>query len=147
MELKKNYNISITRKNLENILIEAKDLFRENYPNQEIMHVVISKYFINNRSLLSFEENLNSDNLGLEIKFSSISSNIVFDLNKILESYQIKIIKYLDGGYVKNLFTVNKELTEMSHLILNGYNQNEISFLTKNPKKLGFFEKFFQLFS
>ena len=35
----------------------------------------------------------------------------------------------------------------MSHKILKGYNENEISFLSKNPKKLGFFEKFFQLFS
>ena len=35
----------------------------------------------------------------------------------------------------------------MTHRILNGYNENEVTFLPKNPKKLGFFEKFFQLFS
>ncbi len=144
---KKNYNFSITREYLENSLIEAKDLFRENYPNQEIIHMVINKYFINNKSYSLFEENLKSDYLAIEIKFKSISNTIVFDLNKILQNYQIKITKYLDGTYVKSLFNDNKELTEMSHRILNGYNENEVTFLPKNTKKLGFFEKFFQLFS
>ena len=144
---KKNYNSSITREYIENSLIEAKDLFRENYPNQEIMHMIVNKYFINNKSYSLFEENLKSDYLALEIKFNSISNTMVYDLNKILENHQIKIIKYLNGNYVKNLFNENKELTEMSHRVLNGFNENEVSFLPKKPKKSGFFEKFFQLFS
>ncbi len=144
---KKNYNSYITREYLESSLIEIKDLFRENYPNQEIMHMVINKYYINNKSYLSFEENLKSNYLALEIKFYSISNVMVYELNKILENYQIKIIKYLDANYIKNLFYDHKELTEMSHKILKGYNQNEIKFLPKNLKKLGFFEKFFQLFN
>ena len=144
---KKNYNSSITREYIENSLIEAKDLFRENYPNQEIMHMIINKYFINNKSYSLFEEDLKSDYLALEIKFNSISNIFVYDLNKILENHQIKITKYLDGNYVKNLFNENKELTEMSHRVLNGFNENEVSFLPKKPEKLGFFEKFFQLFS
>ena len=35
----------------------------------------------------------------------------------------------------------------MAYKILNGYNENEVIFIQKNPKKLAFFEKFFQLFS
>ena len=144
---KKNYNSNISREYLENLLIEAKDLFRENYPNQEIMHMRINNYYINNKSYSFFEENLTSDYLALEIKFNSISSIMVYELNKILENYQIKVIKYLDANYIKNLFNDKKELTEMTHKILNGYNENEVTFLQKNLKKLGFFEKFFQLFS
>ena len=144
---KKNYNSFISREYLENLLIEAKDLFRENYPNQEIMHMIINNYYINNKSYSFFEENLKSDYLALEIKFNFISSIMVYELNKILENYQIKVIKYLDANYIKNLFNDKKELTEMTHKILNGYNENEVTFLQKNLKKLGFFEKFFQLFS
>mgnify|MGYP001251778125 CR=1 FL=1 len=144
---KKNYNFSITKKYLQNSLIEAKDLFRENYPNQEIMHMIINKYFINDKSYFSFEENLKSDHFALEIQFKSISNSFIHDLNKILENYQIKIIKYIDGNYVKNFFDKKIELAEMCHKILNGYNENEVSFVPKNPKRLGFFEKFFQLFS
>jgi len=144
---KKNYELSVTKEYLKNSLIEAKDLFRKNYQNQEIMHMIINKYFINNKSYLSFQENLKSDHLALEIQFKSISNNIIYDLNKILENYQIKIIKYLDGDYVKNFFSKDIELSEMSHRIINGYNENEVIFIQKNPKKLAFFEKFFQLFN
>ena len=144
---KKNYELFITKEYLNNSLIEAKDLFRKNYQNQEIMHMIINKYFIKNKSYLSFQENLKSDHLALEIQFKSISNNIIYDLNKILENYQIKIIKYLDGDYVKNFFSKDIELSEMSHRIINGYNENEVIFIQKNPKKLAFFEKFFQLFN
>ena len=144
---KKNYELFVTKEYLNNSLIEAKDLFRKNYQNQEIMHMIINKYFINNKSYLSFQENLKSDHLGLEIQFKSISNNIIYDLNKILENYQIKIIKYLDGNYIKNFSSKDIELSEMSHRIINGYNENEVIFIQKNPKKLAFFEKFFQLFN
>ena len=65
---KKNYNIFITKEYLQNSLIEVKDLFRENYPNEEIMHMIITKYLINNKSYFSFEENLKSSHLALEIQ-------------------------------------------------------------------------------
>ena len=144
---KKNYNIFITKEYLENSLAEAKELFRENNQNENIMHMIIKKYFVNGKSYSSFEENLKSDHLALEIQFKSISNTFVYELNKILENYQIKIVKYLDGSYVKNFFDNEKELSVMSHMILNGYNANEVNFVTKNQKKSGFFEKFFQLFS
>ena len=144
---KKNYNVSIKKEHFENSLIEAKDLFRENYPDQEIMHMIINKFFFNDKSYLSFEENLEGDHFALEIRFKSISNSIIYDLNKILEKYQIKIIKFIDGRYAKNFFAKEMDLTEMSHRILNGYNSNEVIFIPKNPKKLAFFEKFFQLFS
>ena len=144
---RKNYNVSITKEYLENSLKEAKDLFRENYPNQEIIHMIINKYLFNDKSYLLFKENLKADHFALEIQFKSISNNLIYDLDKILEKYQIKIIKFIDGCYIKNFFDKDVELSEMSHRILNGYNVNEVSFLPKKPKKLGFFEKFFQLFS
>ena len=144
---KKNYNISVTKQYLENLLIEAKDLFRENYQDQEIMHMVINKYFFNDKSYQSFQENLKCDHLALEIEFKFIPSSIIFDLNKILENYQIKIIRYVDGSYVKNIFNNGIELSEMTHKILTGHNENEVTFTPKNTKELGFFEKFFQLFS
>ena len=144
---KKNYNDIITKEYLENSLIEAKDLFRENYQGQEIIHMIINKYFIDNKGYSSFEENFKCDYFALEINFKSISTDTIYDLNKILENYQIKIIKFLDGSYVKANFSKDIELAEMSYKILCGYNQNEVIFVPKSAKKLAFFEKFFQLFS
>ena len=144
---KKNYNTSVTKQYLENLLIESKDLFRENYQDQEIMHMIISKYFFNDKSYQLFQENLKCDHLALEIEFKFIPSSIIYDLNKILQNYQIKIIRYIDGSYVKNTFNNDIELSEMTHKIMTGHNENEVTFSPINTKKLGFFEKFFQLFS
>ena len=144
---KKNYNVFITKEYLENSLIEAKDLFRENYPNHEIIHMIVNKYYINYKNYLLFEDNIKSDHLALEINFKSISTSIINDFNKILENYQIKILKFLDENYVKSFFNKDLNLPMMSHKILNGFNENEVSFIVKNPKKSFFFEKFFQLFS
>ena len=144
---KKNYNIFITKEYLENSLAEAKELFRENNQNENIMHMIVNKYFIDGKSYSSFDENLKSNHLALEIQFKSISNTVVYELNKILENYQIRIVKFLDGNYVKNFFDNEKELSVMSHMILNGHNENEVNFVAKNQNKSGFFEKFFQLFS
>ena len=144
---KKNYNISVTKEYLENSLVEAKDLFRESYHNQEIIHMIINKYFINGEIYSLFEENIKTDHFGLEINFKSISRNTIYDLNKILENYHIKITKFIDGSYVKANFSKDIELAEMCYKILCGYNQNEVIFVPKSTKKLAFFEKFFQLFS
>ena len=75
-------------------------------------------------------------------------NQIVFEVDKILKRYQIKIIRYLDGNYIKNFFqNDNTELSTMVHKIHNGINNNEVKLVNKNLKKLGFFEKFFQFFS
>ena len=144
---KKNYNISVTKQHLKNLLIEGKDLIRENYQDQKIMHMVINKYFFDDKSYQSFQENLKCNHLALEIEFKFIPISIIYDLNKILENYQIKIVRYIDGGYLKNIFNDDLELSVMAHKILSGYNENEVTFMPKNTKKYGFFEKFFQLFS
>ena len=55
-------------------------------------------------------------------------------MNKILESYQIKVTKYIDGSYVKTFFNNETDLVKMSYKIMCGYNQNEVIFV---PKGLG----------
>ena len=144
---KKNHSFSITKEYLQNALIDAKDLFKENYQNHRIMHMIITKYFINNKTYKTYEDNLKSDHLNIEIEFKCISNSVIHDLNKILQAYQVKIIKCLDANYIKTFPDIDIELSQIAHKILMGYNQNEVKVVPKNPEKKGFFEKFFQLFS
>ena len=144
---KKNYNNFVTQENLINSLQEAKDLIKESYQNEKILHMVVSKYFVNGKKYNLFEKNLASDYLALEIKFKFISKPVINNLDTLLENYQIKVSKYIDANYMKKLFGNNLELSEVAHRIVNGYNQNEVKLVQKNTKKLSFFEKFFQLFS
>ncbi len=145
---KKNYNSTLCKDDIINSLTEVKDLFKENYPNEKIMHIVVNKYIINDNIFKTFENNLQCDQLSLEIQFISISENLISNLDKVLETFQIKIIRCLDGNYVKNFFNDdNLEISKMTHQIMRGFNENEVELVPKNTKKTGFFEKFFQLFS
>ena len=145
---KKNYDQLISKKNFEISLIEAKDLFNESFQDKKIMHMLINEYIVGDQSHLSYIDNLPGDSYCLEIEFKSIPSEIIFQLDKILEKYQIKISCCLDGGYIKKYFkNENMELSQMASKIQNGANENEVKLIPKNLAKIGIFEKFFQLFS
>lgn len=145
---KKNYENLINYKNLEIALTETKDLFKENYQKQKIMHMIVENYSINGKNYSSFINDIKGDYLSLEVNFISIPSNFELILDKILEKYQIKIDKFLDGKYLIEQSKDNKfELPNIANKIINGYNQNEVILVPKNLKNKGFFENFFQLFS
>ena len=145
---KKNYNRVIDKKYLENILIEAKDLFKEAYQENQIMHMVINRYIVNGSYYSKLENKLVSDFLSLEIQFISLPDSLASNISNVLERYQIKIEKYFEYNYIKNFnYEKNIEFSYMVFKIQNGLNENEVSLVPKNNKKTGFFEKFFQLFS
>ena len=144
ISLKKNYEKNIDQKYLEKSLVEVKDVFRENYRDQIIMHMIVVENDKNEYNFL-----LNNDNhLYLEINFISITNNFTYYFDKLLESHQIKISRYMSFKYVKSY--INEEFTELSMMankLNNGLNKNEVQLVSKNVEKRGFFEKFFQLFS
>ena len=145
---KKNYSQNISDVFLKNILTDIKDLFKESYREYKLMHMLINKYIINEESYTSLKDEINSDEICLEIKLISISNLIVFEIENILKKYQIQVINYFDKEYLKDFFKDEQlEISHMANKILNGINNNEVLLTSKNTKKLGFFEKFFQLFS
>ena len=143
----KNYHPSKSKVYLQSSIINAKDLFKENYPDEKIMHIIINNYLIDGKNYFYLKDNIQYENLNLVIEFKSISNEIIHNLNKLLQNYQIDIIKFLDENYVKNFFDKDIEISKMAFDILNGCNVNEVMVVQKNTKKSGFFEKFFQLFS
>ena len=142
----KNYQPSKSKVYLQSSITNAKDLFRENYPDEKIMHIIIKNYLIDGKKYSYLEDNLECEHFNLEVQFKSISNEIIQNLNKVLKNYQINITKCVDGNYVKNFFNNDIEISKMTFDILNGSNENEVMFVQKNTKKLGFFEKFFNLF-
>jgi hypothetical protein len=145
---KKNYEKNIDQKQLENSLVEVKDIFKENYQDLIIMHMIIVE---NENSFLSNNVSNNDDYLFLEVNFISISNNLTFNFNKLLESQQIKIKRYMSGDYIKSFFEKeSKESMEMfviANKLNDGLNENEVQLVPKGKENKGFFEKFFQLFS
>ena len=145
---KRNYSEKINKDYLESSLAELKDLFRENYQNNKIMHFVINKYLIDGINHTSFDQEINADHMCVEVNFISIPNILMKEIGSVLEKYQIKIDRVYEKKYIKNLF--KGQLLDESIIafkVQSGYNENEIVLVPKSVKKIGFFEKFFQLFS
>jgi hypothetical protein len=145
---KKNYEKNIDQEHLENSLVEVKDIFRENYQDQIIMHMLIIDNDKNENNFLLNNDNNNDDYFVLEINFISIKNNFTFYFDKLLESYQIKISRYMSYKYIKRYIGEDStELSIMASKLNNGLNKNEVHLVSKIVENKGFFEKFFQLFS
>ena len=133
---------------MENSLVEVKDIFRENYQDQIIMHMIVVDNDKNESNFLLNNDNKNDDYMFLEINFISITNNFTFYFDKLLESHQIKISRYMSFKYIKSYIGEDStELSIMANKLNNGLNKNEVQLVSKNVENSGFFEKFFQLFS
>ena len=145
---KKNYEQYFNKGNLQNLLIEAKDLFKESYQQYKIMHMVINKFIIDGNYYSKFSSDLKSKEFILEIEFLAVSNDLIIKIDEVLKKYQIKSIKHLSKVYLQNIFSPeDTKLSIQAHKILKGYNDNEVLVVSKKLKIQGFFEKFFQLFS
>ena len=145
---KKKYEKNIDQKYLENSLVEVKDIFRENYQDQIIMHMIVVDNDKNENNFLLNNDNKSNDYMFLEINFISITNNFTFYFDKLLESHQIKISRYMSYKYIENYIGEDStELSIMANKLNNGLNKNEVQLVSKSVENKGFFEKFFQLFS
>ena len=145
---KKYYEKHIDKKYLENSLVELKEVFKENYQDQIIMHMIIVNNDKNENNFQLKNLNNNDDCLFLEVNFISIPNNLTFYFDKLLENYQIKIRRYMSGNYIKSYFDKDEtDLSMMANKLNNGLNINEVQLVSKSIENRGFFEKFFQLFS
>ena len=130
------------------LLGDAKRQVKENYNNHEIIHLLIERYFINDQTYDYFPLNKKADNLIIDLSFLCLSKKFIKELEQILRNYQISINKIVSADYIENYFEDdNSDIFSNCQRIIEGTNQNEVLLITKNQKKLGFFERFFHLFS
>ena len=145
---KKKIENKVSKESLTNTLIKLKNLINENYKNQTIMHILINNQLVYDDNENSLIENKDTNNQYLELSFITLSNDLIINLNKVLQNYQIKISKYIDGKYVKDYFKDDKlEISFATHKLINGFNNNEVIIVPKNTENQGFFERFFNVFS
>ena len=146
--MKQNYGEKINKHYLESSLAELKDLFKENYQNNKIIHFVVSRYLVDGVDHTSFDEEIDGDHMCVEVNFIAAPNIFIKEISNALEKYQIKVDRLFEKKYIENFFEGEiLDLSIIASKIQSGYNLNEVVLVKKNTKKRGFFEKFFQLFS
>ena len=130
------------------LLVELKNQFKNTIGNYEVIHMVINKFIVDGKTYSQLTEINDYNTIFLEIKFICLKKNIVENLKDVLSKYQIIVRNIICFEYLKGFedFSERKSLI-IAHKVLNGLNQNEIFFSNKNTKNMSFFEKFFSFFN
>ena len=144
---KQNHNQLLTQESLTYSLNEAKDECKKNFEEKKIVHMFIKNYIIDNNNYSFLPKNKICSNFSLDIKFICVPINLIKKFEETLKRYQISINRIVSAGYVLSFFSQNeRNIIRNSKDIINGCNENEVRFINKAHKNIGFFEKFFKLF-
>lgn len=137
-------NFRYIQGDLQNI---KDSVLKSNY-GFELVHMVISKFIIDQNEYFELPNDINKKNFFLEIRLICLKKKVISNFKKILLNYEISIQKILNYKYIDSFKTdqmVNTSL--IASKLINGLNKNEINFIKRRPKNTGFFEKFFKFFS
>ena len=141
-------NIILDNHSINNLLVEAKNSCEKTLEDLDIIHMIIDRFYLNNKSYEVLPEQQICKTLSIDLNYICISKNIYKDLQKILSQYQISIEKILCNRYLSNfLDEQNINLFLTAQKIMSGFNENEVFLTSKSPKNIGFFEKFFNFFN
>ena len=129
-------------------LNDLKNLCQSNLQNKKIIHFLIEKYVIDNKSYTTLPKNFNCNIFSLDTEFICLSKNLIENIEKILKKYHISLNQILSASYVEKFKdnTDNSIFTTASKII-SGHNSNEVLLIEKINKKQGFFERFFNFFN
>ncbi len=149
LSIKKDNNGNlINSDSLVHPLNDLKNLCQSNLHNKKIIHFLIEKYVIDDKSYTTLPKNINCNFFSLDTEFICLSKNLIENMEKILKKYHISLNQILNANYVKkfkdnpdvNIFTTARR-------IISGSNSNEVVLTNKVNRNMGFFEKFFNFFS
>tara|TARA_Y100001935_G_C17115642_1_gene413044 strand:- start:59 stop:763 length:705 start_codon:yes stop_codon:yes gene_type:complete len=144
---KKISNQYLTRESLKYSLNEAKDECKKTHSEKKIIHIIIKNYKIDNKDYSSLPNNIKCDNFSIDIKFICLPKNIHDVLQKVLKKYQISINRLVCSDYVLDFFPQNEHnIFKNTKYLIDGCNENEVIFMDRSSKSMGFFEKFFKIF-
>ena len=141
-------NIIINSNSINKLLFEAKSCCKKTLEDFDVLHMKIDQFYIDGAYFKTLPEKRNYKNFSIEINFICLPRKISKTIEDVLAKYQISLDKMLSFNYLNNfLDDNNNNLYITAQKILDGLNQNEVSITSKNPKKKGFFEKFFNFFN
>tara|TARA_B100000989_G_scaffold292810_1_gene269284 strand:+ start:659 stop:1357 length:699 start_codon:yes stop_codon:yes gene_type:complete len=141
-------NIVINSNSINKLLLEAKNSCKETLEDFDILHMKIDQFYIDGTYFKTLPEKKNCENLSLEISYICLPKMISKNIEDVLGKYQISLDKMLSFNYLNSfLDSKNDNLYRIAQKILDGFNPNEVEITSKNSKKLGFFEKFFNFFN
>ena len=146
VSIKKKINDNLV--DLKYLLNEAKDSCKNTIDERRIVHMIINSYCIDDIIYSSLPKDFKCKNFSIDVRFICLSNILIKNFEDILKKYQISLSKIISAKYLNEFMADDKsDIFSLTKSIVEGYNPNEVILVDKTPKKVGFFEKFFNFFS
>ena len=145
---KHNHNGNIDSNIILYLIKSAKYQCEKTIQNMRIIHILIDNYLIDNVRFTELPPNPKCKNFSLDISFICLPDELIKSVEKTLKKFQISVNQILSASYVdKYVSDRGINFFKMTNKIIGGHNKNEVKLVNKTSKNVGFFEKFFDLFS
>ena len=141
-------NILLNTNSISSLLAEARNQCKQTLAGNDVIHMKIDEFCIDDIHYKILPDKQNCKNFSIDLSFICLPTEVTKNFKKIFSYYEISISKILSFDYLSNFFdNDDKDIHVIAHKILNGLNENEVFLTNKNPKNVGFFEKFFNFFN
>ena len=146
--MKKLDNKKIQEKDVKYLIQDAKQQIVKAYPDQEIVHIVIKKYVVNDLDYTFVPRDINCNKISIEIEFICFPKSLIKKIELLFNNFQISVDKIICSNYAKSIIndTGEEKICQIGRKINNGFNKHEVVLVPKKIEKKGFFEKLFHLF-
>ena len=133
---KKNDGTLIEKKNIQYLIQDAKQQILKSYPDQNIIHIIVSNYKIDNINYDYLPDDIKCKTLSIDILFICFPKILTNNLEDLFQKNQISINQFLCSSYTKSLHYKEQFPTfEKIAFIDIGYEKTSIVIYEKNKLK------------
>tara|TARA_A100000164_G_scaffold349723_1_gene352901 strand:+ start:45 stop:749 length:705 start_codon:yes stop_codon:yes gene_type:complete len=144
--LKDNEDNLIRKKDILYLIQDARQQILRANKNQTVIHILITKYIIDQNEFDILPIDKKCKNFSLDIKFILIPNILLKKIEEIFKKNHIVVKKILCTSYVKSNDNINKNILQSAYDLVKGKNIQEVEIVPKKPEKEGFFERLFHIF-
>jgi len=140
LSLSKNFDgTKLKKEDIQFLIQDAKQQILTNYPKQNILHIIVNNYKIDNIDYDFLPIEIDCNLISLDIFFICLPKRIIENIKKIFVKFNVLIDQIFCSSYAKSLhyrgnFNLNEDIT----FIDMGYNKTSI--ISYNKNNFSFFE-------
>ena len=119
---------------LKNIINEAKYEINKNYPNHEIVHLIIKNFYLDEKKFSKIPKNLNYNKFAVEFHFFVYPKFFLENLRKIFAKQNVIIKKFIFSSYSKSIFYLDKIPDQRKVILVDIGFEKTSAFLFENKQ-------------
>ena len=143
---KDNEDNLLKKRDILYLIQDARQQILRANKNQNIIHILVTKYIIDQNEFDVLPLDKKCKSFSLDIKFILMPEILSKKIKEIFNKNHIVVKKILCTSYVKSNENSNKNILQSAYDLVKGKNKQEVVIVPKKLEKEGFFERLFHIF-